>query len=228
MSLISSTQTIATEIAARLNEDVSTEYDQYITDMNQCTRDVSLEYPDAPFLQTSGVIGLVAGTQVYAGQFSDIEKTYDVIVNSQKLSFIPQEQFDALNISATQLGTPTIYTILGSSTFKFAPTPGTTVSGTVWYKKLLGTVSALSSTPPLPTKYNELYCLYGELKGLRRQQRYNEADDVEARYSALKEKMIEDLSNQTTDSIPIRSPRDFNGSVNYGDPITNIYNNWNL
>jgi len=230
MSIISSTQTIITEVGTRLNEDstVAAFEDQVTTDINQCTRDVSIEFPNAPFLQTSGYFVTVAGQSEYSN-FSDFEKMYDITnpTLGVKLTFLEPSQFDLIAPSATGIqGSPTIYTIInGGTVVKFLPTPNAVISAQARYQKALGTVSATSSTPPIPTKYNELYCLYGEFRGLRRQQRYNEADNVEAKYEVMKQKMINDLNRKTMEEVPIRSGREFGGGLDYGNPITNIFNN---
>lgn len=226
MSVISSVQTIQTELAARLGEVEADNSDQYTTDINQCTRDVALSFPNAPFLQTSATSSLTAGTYDYAN-FSDFEKFYDgfIVGQNTKLTYLPAEQVDALAPSAYS-GVPAIYTITnGGTAVKYIPTPDTTYTVNWRYQKALGTVSTASSTPPLPTKYNELYCLYGEFKGLRRQQRINEADSIEVKYEALKQKMIDDLTRPSLENNQIRSVRDFGGVVDYGDPIKNIYGN---
>lgn len=227
MSVISSTQTIITEIASRLGEVSTDNEDQYVTDINQCTRDVALSFPNAPFLRTSATSALTAGTYDYAN-FSDWEKFYDGVIVSEntKLTYLPADQVDSLAPSASS-GVPTIYTVTnGGTAVRYIPTPSAAYTVKWSYHKLLGTVSAVSSTPPLPTKYNELYCLYGEMKGLRRQQRLPEADGIEAKYEALKTRMVDDLNRATTENNQIRSVREFSGGVvDYGDPIKNIYGN---
>lgn len=229
MSLISSTQTIVTEVAGRLNEDASTAAfeDQTVTDINQCTRDVAISFPNAPFLFTSAVRTLSAGTAIYPA-FSDFEKMYDVVnvPRNQKLVWLPTDQADMAAPSASP-GVPSIYTIYPNGSIKFVPPPAAAEDITYKYMMAQGTVSALSSTPPIPTKYNELYCLYGEYRGLRRQQRYEEADNVEAKYLSMKTAMITDLLRQTSENTQIRGARDFAGVSDYGNPITNIYNNNN-
>ena len=227
MSVISSTQTMVSEIAVRLGEVATDNEDQYITDINQCTRDVALSFPNAPFLRTSATSSLTAGTYEYAN-FTDWEKFYDGVIVAQntKLTYLPADQVDTLAPSAYS-GTPTIYTLTnGGTTVKYIPTPDQAYTVKWLYHKLLGTVSAVSSTPPLPTKYNELYCLYGEMKGLRRQQRMAEADSVEVKYETLKNKMIDDLNRATTENASVRSVREFSGGLtDYGDPIKNLYGN---
>jgi hypothetical protein len=85
-------------------------------------------------------------------------------------------------------------------------------------------VSAQSATPPLPVKYIELYALYGEFRGLRRQQRYNEATIIENEYEILKGRMRIDLMRRTSEAEPMRGLRDFdNISRDFEDPGTNIF-----
>lgn len=228
MSIISSTQTIVTEVAARINEDASTAAfeDQVVGDINQCTRDVAAEFPNAPFLYTSATRTLSAGTAAYTLP-SDFQKMYSVVnvPRNMKLTYLPEGQVEMAAPSAGS-GVPTIYTIYPDGTIRYTPTPGSSEDITLRYELSLGTVSALSSTPPLPTKYNELYCLYGEMKGLRRQQRYDQADRIEEKYEILKQKMIADLLKQTSEPYGVRSIREFGGGVtDWGNPIANIYNN---
>jgi len=225
---ISSVDTIVAEVASRLNVLSASEEDNIITDINGCTFDVQRTFPQAPFLQTSTAQTLSAGYSEYAGD-SDFEKMYSIlnITDDIKMTYLPPEQFDSLVVDATTSGSPAIYTIInGGTSIKYAPIPGQATDIVKRYQKLLGTVSAQSATPPLPTKYNELYCLYGEMKGLRRQQRYQEAREVKNDYDELKAIMIKDLSDMTSENIPIRSVREFKSSINdYGDPVKNIYGN---
>lgn len=217
---------MVTEVAGRLNEDATTAAfeDQAITDFNQCTRDVAISFPNAPFLFTSAARTLSAGTGEYAVP-SDFEKMYDILnpTRQQKLMWLPTDQFDAIMPSAYS-GVPTIYTIFPNGTIKYGPTPNGAETLTLRYQLAQGTVSALSSTPPIPTKYNELYCLYGEFRGLRRQQRYEEADNVEEKYIVMKNAMINDLTRQTNEPQPIRSSRELNNGLASTDPIVNIFN----
>ena len=228
MSVISSTITINEEIGRRLGEDYTTQEDVYITDINQCTLDVQNSYPKAGFLNVSSALSLVAGTAEYA-LGTDVAKIYGITIPSQnvKLTYLPPEQFDALDPDPTNTGIPTIYTIIGGgSVLRVLPVPSTALTATQRYQKILGSVSASSSIPPLPARYNELYCLYGEMKGLRRQGRYTEADNIESKYENLKARMIDDFENMTAEATVIRQSRDFQGAYSdYGDPIKNIYGN---
>ena len=224
---ISSVDTIVAEVSERLNVLSANEEDAIIRDINQCTNDVALSFPQAPFLQTSAKRTLSSGTSEYAVP-SDFEKAYSIRHpgNDTKLTYLPVEQFDTFIPDLDTSGNPTIYTITNGGTFKYAPVPGSSLDIEIRYQKKLGTVSAQSATPPLPSKYNELYLLWAESKGLARAGNRAESRLIRDEYELLKKRMIEDLSEMTSENIPIRSIREFRGGVrDYGDPIKNIYGN---
>lgn len=229
--LINTASTIITEVATRINVLSADEADNIMTDINQCTKDVQLSFPQAPFLQTSTTKTLSAGVSEYPAE-SDFEKMYSVRYPNGdiKLTFLPTEQFDAFLPNLNTSGSPSIYTLTnGGTTVKYAPVPGSALDVELRYHKLLNTISAQSATPPLPTKYVELYNLYGEFRGLRRQQRYSDASVIKNEYEQMKQQMIEDLKDMTSESVPIRSIREFGGGIRqYGNPIKNIYGNSNL
>lgn len=228
---LSTVGTLMSEIADRLNILSASEEDNIVRDINNCTFDVQASFPNAPFLQTSARYTLSAGTSEYA-LASDLEKMYSIRYpdGNIKLVFLPTEQFDTFIPDSALSGSPTIYTIINSGTsIKYAPIPNAAIDIEQRYQRRLGTVSAESATPPLPTKYLELYALYGEFRGLRRQQRYQEAASVEVEYERKKKTMIDDLNEMTSENINIRSVREFTGgTVDYGDPIKNIYGNRDL
>lgn len=224
---ISSTGTIIDEVASRLNIISADNYDRILGDINQCTRDIELSFPNAPFLQTSSVQTLSSGYSEYPAD-TNFQKMDSIINrdNGMKLTFLRQSVFDQFVGELTTSGSPTLYTILNNGTVKYAPIPDSSIDVEKKYRKSLDVVSASSSTPPLPSKYYELYCLYGEFRGLKRDARRNEAQDAEAEYERMKERMIKDLREQTTEPNIIRTAREFdNGKVDYGDPIRNIFNN---
>ena len=186
-----------------------------------------MSFPNAPYLQTSSAQTLSAGTSEYSAD-SDFQKMDSIINrdNGMKLTYLDSGRFDQFIGELTVSGSPTIYTIINDGTVKYAPIPNASITIEKKYRKTLGTVSAASSAPPLPLKYYELYNLYGEFRGLKREGRRAEAQDAEAEYERLKGRMILDLTNRTTEPNMIRDQREFNtGVVDYGDPIRNIFNN---
>ena len=227
MSLISSTGTIITEVSNRVNVDSSENEDLIVTDINQCTRDVSLSFPDGPFLKTSALQTLSGGTSEYTVP-SDSEKIVTIrdITNKRKLTFLPVEQFDIVRQDQSVSGTPRLYTLLNDDSIKFAPIPSTAIDIEYRYDMALATVSAVSSTPPLPTKYNELYVLFSESKALIRQGRRQDSKDVRVEYEGLKNQMIADLRNQTEELRSLLGIRDIQKSNNdFGNDVVNIF--WN-
>ena len=145
-----------------------------------------------------------------------------------KLTFIESEQFDILQPSATEGGTPTIYTLRGlgggSPRIEFYPSPGGSYTLHYDYIKLPTTVSASSAVPDVPEKYLELLVLYGETQGLKRKGLRSDAAGVAGEYEALKEKMIGELTAQSNENPRIKDSREFMASrSDYGDPITNTF-----
>lgn len=231
MAFVSSVQTIRDEIAFRLNEAELDNTDFYTNQINLALADIRNSLPTAPFLQVSADRTLSAGTRIYPALISDFQKMNSVTdpAGDLKLSYLSPEEYDVLQPSATEGGRPTIYTIRGqgvSSRFEFYPQPGGSYTLHFDYNRNLPTVSAGSATPELPVNYYELLVLYGEARGLRRRGLRADAQSVMNEYEEMKQKMIQDLMNQTNENQRIKSVREFQSSRSvYDDPIKNMF--WN-
>lgn len=230
MAIISAVQGIREEIATRLNEAESDNTDIYTNWINLCLRDVANSFPKAPFLWASADRTLSSGTRQYNNLPSDFDKMNDVVIpsTSLKLSYLTNDEFDALQPSASQGGNPGVYTIRGQGNgnplIEFYWVPGSSLTVHYDYQKNMDVVSAGSATPSIPVKYFELPILYGEKFGLRRKGRYEESGLVDQQYQQLKEMMIQDLVRITNENVRIKSVREFQrGTQIYDDPIRNIF-----
>lgn len=222
---LSSTQVICDEIGSRLNEAVDN--DQFTKWVNLCTYDVQLDFPNAPFLRASADRTLSSGTRQYAVE-TDYEKMNSISYpgGDVKLTYLPPQQFDMLQPSASESGTPSIYTIRGndsSAIIEYYPSPGSSIIVHEEYDKLMVSVASGATTPPLPKKYWELYVHYGHKMGLLRRGEYGNAQTVDQQYQVMKEKMRQDLLYRTTEPLRIRGTRDFTGGRNTSDPIGNAF-----
>lgn len=144
-----------------------------------------------------------------------------------KLQFFSPEEFDILNASATQGGSPVYFTIRGyapNGNWEFYPVPGNSYTIHIDYEKQIDVVSAGSSQPYIPTKYYELLVLYGEKLGLRRQKNYDLSMAVDKEYQALKQRLMEDLIRQTSQMPRIKNVREYQfGNQITTDPIANEF-----
>jgi len=191
MANISATGGIREEIGLLLNEEESTQTDNYTNWINQGLRDIQLSFPINPYYLTSADRTLSAGTRNYALP-SDYEKFDSITVPSQDVTllYISPEEYDLLQPSATEGGVPVLYTIRGQGStgqIWYYPNGAYTVHQN--YFRLPTTVSTGSSTPDLPTKYNELLVLFGVKKGMMRQGEFAQAREIGLQYEELKEKM---------------------------------------
>lgn len=193
-------------------------------------RDISNEYPNAPFLWASADRTLSSGVRMYNNLPANFEKMYDMTIPSGniKLTYLTPNEFDMLAPSATAGGNPAVYTIrnTGSSpTMEFYWVPSDAPTVHMNYQSTIDTVSAGSSSPVIPIRYFELPVLYGERNGLRRRGMRAEAMQVDAEYQRLKIKMIDDLNRLTTENQRIKNGREFMQNINpIDDPIRRIFN----
>lgn len=225
--LTSAFQGIRDEIAVRLNETETDNTDVYSNWIHQGLKDIQYSFPINPFYLTSADKTLSAGTRVYLA-WDDFEKMESITypAGDIKLTYLPKEQFDMLQPSASEGGSPSIYTIRGqgvSAQIEFYESPGSALTLHCNYFRFPGTMSAGSATPDLPSKYTELLVAYGVKQGLRRKGRWTEAREINEEYELLKEKMKLDLMNQTNESPSIKQIRDFQKGTTYSDPIKNMF-----
>lgn len=228
MAVVSSTGTIIEEVAERLRKFEAKDEDFYLTEINLGLRDIQNSFPNAPFLQTSADRTLSSGTRIYATP-TDFEKMNTVTypAGDVKLGYLHPEEFDILQPSASESGTPTIYTVRGQGSnarLEFYPSPGSSLTLHYDYTKELPVVSAFSSTPEIPERYYELLILFAENRGLRRNGLYPEAREIAKEYELMKERMKADLLIQSNENARIRSVREFQQSRSvYDDPIKNLF-----
>lgn len=227
MSFVSSTQGIRDEIAARLNEAETDNTSQYNNWINLGLRDIQTSFPTAPFLQTSADRTLSSGTRVYTNLPSDFDKMNKITypVGDVALTYLSPEELDILQPSATEGGTPLVYTIRGQGSngrIEYYPVPGGSYTVHYDYQKLVTTVSAGSAVPDVPEKYYDLLVLYGEIRGWRRRGRFSEASTIFQEYERLKERMKQELMRQATENSRVKSVREF-GRQDYNDPIKTIF-----
>lgn len=222
MALLSSVGTIQREIAVRLNEVSADEADTYLTWMNMTSQDITLNLTNVRYLQASADRTLSSGTRLYALP-SDFSQMYSVTIPSQntKLTFVPKEQFDALQPSATTTGIPSRYTVYLENA-EFYPTPNSSLTVHYNYAKSFSDVSAASAAMPIPTAYLEMYVDKGVQFGLERRGDYQQAAIMAKRYDQLMDKMNQDMVS--IESKRMKSIREFTGSKT-NDPIVNAI--WN-
>lgn len=230
MAFVSATQGIREEIASRLNEIETDNTDIYNNWINLTLRNVANAFPNMPLIQTSADYTLSSGVAIYntgnlATFLSAAEKVNTITLPSTqtKLQFYSPEEFDLLFPSASQGGNPTVFTIRGylpNGNTQFYPVPGNSITIHADFERSMDTVSAGSSTPGLPTKYYELLVLGGEMRGLRRQKRYDLASEVDKDYQVMLQLYIQDLLRQTSQMPRIKSVREFRQGTNMTtDPI---------
>jgi len=228
---ISSVGNIMEEAATRLNEVSADESDVYSNWVNLCTRDIQLSFPQAPFLYASADRTLSASTRQYTNLPSDFEKMITIVypAGDVKMKYLTEEEFTALQPSASETGTPSVFTIHGAEAaanqqVEFYPVPGSALTVNYQYRRLLTDVSAQSAAPPIPIKWRELYVLYLEKMGLRRREDYTQAELVEAKYEQMKQQMIDDFKRRTEEPWRIKSIREFTQSNRqYGDEIVDLF-----
>lgn len=217
MSLVSSVQK---EIAVRLNEVSADEASVYLGWINLTTQDIGNSLTNTRYLEASAYDTTSAGTRLYDLP-SDFSSMYSVIIpaHNVKLGYVPKQEFDALQPSATAQGIPTRYTIYKED-IEFYPTPNGSLDVYYSYNKALGSVSAGTSDIPVPEAYLELYVNKGVQYGLERRGDYQQALVMERRYEKLLQKMNEDI--KSAESKRMKNSRDFRISKS-GDPIVNQY-----
>lgn len=227
MAILSTIQGIRDETATRLNETESDFTDTYTNWINQCIRDIYIDFPNAPFARTSADRTLSSGTRIYTNLPSDFEKMNSVVypAGDVKLTYLEPLQFDIFQPSATEGGNPAYYTIRGTGDngrIEFYPSPGSNLTLHYDYQKAPLTVSIASAqiVSAFPLKYIELPVLYNQFRGLQRRGRNSESQQVQAEYERLKEKMRNELKNMTTENTRIRSEREFiTMGKGFSDPI---------
>jgi len=229
-----STQTVNDvfdELADRLHEVSADEANSYRTGINLCTRDIAISFPNAPFNYVSADRTLSSGTRLYVNFPSDFDRLINVVdpTNDTKLKFLPEDQFNQIQPSASEQGNPTIYTLHGATDtantqIEFYPVPGSSITVNYQYRKLPVTVSTASAALPIPNKYVELYNLFGEARGRRRNEEFQEASIIEAKYEQEKQKMISDFKRMTEESWSTKSIREFTKSnLRHSDDIVNLF-----
>lgn len=220
MSRLSTVGGIQQELAIRLNEVSADEADVYLTWINTTTFDIGNSLDNPRWLEASSYLTTSAGTRNY-GLANDFSNMYSVKIPSQdiKLSYVPKEQFDALQPSATESGIPSIYTIYQED-IEFYPSPNSTLNVEYRYAKGLDTVSAASAVLPIPENYAELYINKGVAYGLERRGDYGQAAILHKRYDALLDKMNQDL--KSIESKRIKSVREFRRSAPGADKLINF------
>ena len=235
MAFVSTTtaRDVYDELASRLHEVSADEDVFYRTGINLCTRDIAISFPNAPFYYVSTDRTLSSGTRLYTNLPTDYEKMINVVIpiNDNKLKYLTEEEFDAIQPSASETGSPTVYTLHGSLTtgstqIEFYPVPGTAITLNYQYRSLPIFTSATSASLQIPSKYAELYVLYGEMRGRRRNEEFQEALLVEQKYEALKQQMMMDFKRMTEEPWRIKSIREFTpNNRTYGDEIVDLF--WN-
>jgi len=227
MANLSAVGSVREEIASQLNEVESDNTDQYNTWLTQCARDIHGSTAGLPIWQTSADRTLSSGTRLYTNLPTDFDKMNSITypAGDIKLSFLSPEEFDVFQPSATEGGNPTIYTIRGygaDAGIEYYPVPGSSLTVHLDYQKGPPTFSAGSgqTISAVPAKYTDLLVMYGVRQGLRRKGMFAESREVNLEYETLKQKMVTDLMEQTTEPRRFRSGREFTGSA-YDDPVKN-------
>lgn len=221
------------QVATNVNEVSADEEAVYTAWGNECTRDIARAFPNAPFNYVSADRTLSAGTRHYTNFPSDFDRLINVTIPEKdvKLKSLTEEEFNAIQPSATEQGIPTVYTLHGATAtentqIEFYPVPGAGYTTNYEYRKLPTTVSAISADIPVPIKYADLYIDYVQMKALRRREDYDQAAIIEARYEASKQAMLADFKRRTEEPWRIKSIREFTpDNQKYSDEIVNLF--WN-
>ena len=210
---------IQKEIGIRLNEVSADEASVYLNWINLTTNDIGLSLTNNRYLEASAYDTTSSGTRTY-GLPSDFSAMYSVRIPAYdiKLTYVPKEQFDALQPSATESGIPTRYTIWDEE-IEFYPSPNGSLDIYYNYIKNLAAVSAGTSDIPVPDSYIELYINKGTQYGLERRGDYQQAAILEKRYDGLLQKMNEDV--KSVESKRMKDVREFHRGNKSSDPIVN-------
>lgn len=221
------------EVASRLNEVYTDEEDSYNIWANLCTKDIAITFPNAPFNYVSADRTLSANVRHYTNMPLDFEKMIDVTYpgGDTKLKYLSEEEFDAIQPSATETGTPTVYTIHGAtqtanSQIEFFPVPNGSIDLVYKCRKLPTTVSAFSAqlVSLIPPKYNELYVLHLQKEGYYKREDDVRGDKKRDDYELLKQRMINDFKRVTEEPWRIKSVREFQAANKvYSDEIVNMF-----
>ncbi|HDY68445.1 hypothetical protein LCGC14_2229520 [marine sediment metagenome] len=233
MRALSTQGGVMEEVASRLNENYTTEEANYNSWFNMCTNDIARTFPNAPFNYVSADRTLSAGTRHYTNMPSDFEKMIDVTypAGDVKLKNLSEEEFDALQPSATETGTPTVYVLHGASEtadtqIEFFPVPNASITLNYKCRKLPATVSTFSAQliSVIPPKYNELYVLFVQKEGYYKREDTVQGDRRRAEYETMKQVMINDFKRLTEEPWRIKSIREFQAiNKNYSDEIVNLF-----
>ena len=217
------------EAAARLNEVSADEADQYINWFNLCTRDIGISFPNAPFFFSSADRSLSASVRGYQNLPSDFDKMIGITIPTKdvKLKYLPPEEFDIIQPSATETGIPMVYTLRGaavSTMVEYYPVPNAVMVANYKYRKMDAGTSAQSAAILIPLKYSELYVHFINTKGLRRREDHDQANIIESQYENLKQLMISDFKRMTEEPWRIKSVRELQGSnKTYSNEIVDIF-----
>ena len=202
-----------TEIAQRLNETniSAANVDRYLNWINLGLEDFSTYFPRAPWLESSGVLSLAAGSSKYqtSALATDIRFIKDARISAQqsKLQYVEKEVFDTLQPQNSVNGVPTVYTIFNNS-FEFYPAPSNSWGVQFDYTSDIVSVSSVSAVPEIPRRYLEPvmeFCVY---RGFQDREDWDQAQIVEARYQALVARIKNQLQRRTLDSRRLISVRE--------------------
>jgi len=231
MSIVSTVGGVQHEIARRLNEiSISaTNEDRYTEWINQGGDDVASKYPRAPWLESSAVFALAAGSLNYQVSAIDAALTnvHDIQISTQnvKLKYLDKDAFDALDPKPDSQGIPSVYTIYNDEV-QFYPIPNSNYGAQVNFAKGPTTVSASSTVPEIPRRYLNTLILYGWAQGLYVREDFNEAQLVELKYDKAIARMKQTLKEKALEPQRTISIREIQvGNRVYGDEITRAFFN---
>lgn len=229
MALVSTVRGIFDEVAVRLQEVSADESDTYLNWINAAMYDIAGRFDAPPYLETSAVLTNVASTNKWqlSSIASDIDKIVDVRISAEnsRLMYLPVDQFNAMDPKPDDEGVPTVYTIFNDEII-FYPTPNGTYGTQVNYIKDVETVSAQSAVPEIPIKYLEGITYYCVIQGLYRREDFQQAQVMEAKYTALLERMKRDLKDKTKEMRRMVDIREIQGQNRiFSDEITRMFFN---
>lgn len=217
MSLVSTVNGLQTAIARKLNElTVSADRaDRYLDWINEGLDDITNQVPNAPWLESSAVLSLVAGSAKYQTSAIDSSflKSYDARISAQKVKimYLDKEVFDNVATEVTSQAIPSVFTIFNDE-IEFYPTPNASDGVQFNFLRDSVLVSAASAVPQVPRRFLKSLIDYGWFQGLYDREDFQEAQLVEQKYERELAKVKKDLMNKSMGAKRMISIRDMDQS----------------
>lgn len=216
-----------TQIARKLNETSANEGDRYLDYINEGMEDINNHFPQAPWLQSSAVLTLAAGSGKWqtSSIASDVRQIKDVRISAEnaKLQFVEKEVYDSLNFESDATGIPSLFTVYNDE-IEFGPFANNSYGAQVTYSKTATTVSAASAVIELPRRFLPLLTMYCQVQGLEEREDFEYASAIEAKYEQKLRQIKRELRRVILGNKRMITSREIQDSNRvYNDEITQTF-----